>query len=295
MISHGVKVGNVDQLVQRRTQLVNEQLWQNVARILGLGAGIGLATRGAQGVYNVGRKAMSNPYALSPITVTVPMHEEEEKVAGFFDGSQATDWTGHPLAIPLGATAIGAGTLGGWQAMDYILDHRRKQQMKEELNNVKQQYERALLAAYDKKASDLGKDLDRLFDLVQAAEKQDAEKQAGLQDVLNAVIPPDVQGQIVGYGLTGMGGLGLLSGLVTHNLASKRRRQALLAKALRKRRREQALSEPTRIYAVPQPMPPTSSMNTAPTEDDLNGNPLDKAASYRPRNGVPQSLVPGAR
>jgi hypothetical protein len=288
MISHGTKVSNVDQLVQQRTQLVNKQLWQNVARLLGVGAGAGLAARGAQGVYNIGRKAMSNPNTLSPITVTVPAHEEEEKLA-FFDGSQATSWTGHPLAIPLGVAATGAGTLGGWKAMDYVLDRRRKQQMKDELDNVKQQYEQALLSAYDKKASDLGKDLDRLFELLEG------EKQAGVQDVINAIIPPDVQGKAVGMGMAGAGAIGLISGLVTHNIAGKRRRQALLTKALRKRRREQALVQPTRIYAIPQPMAPTTSMNTAPTEDDLNGNPLDKAASYRPRNGVPQSLVPGAR
>jgi hypothetical protein len=132
--------------------------------------------------------------------------------------------------------------------------------------------------------------LDRLFDLIQAEEKQ-----AGLQDVANAVVPPDLQGKIVGTGLLGMGGIGLVSGIIGHNIGGKRRRQALLAKALRKRRREQALSEPTRIYAVPQPLASTTSMNSAPTEDDLNGNPLDKAACYQPRTGVPQSLVPGAR
>jgi len=302
MISRGIKVGNVEALQQQRSLLVNQQLVQNLTKLLGLGAGAGLLARGAQGAYNLGRRALSSPHTLKPTTIAVPVHEEEEKLASLGDfaaGSAASDWTGHPMALPGAAAATIGGAVGSWKLLDYVLDRRRKQLMKSELETTKQQYEQALLAQHDKRASALGQDLDQLFDLLQ-------EKQAGTWG--------DTAGQAAGLATLGAGGIALLSGAITHNIGSKRRRQALLQKALRKRRREQAQSAPTRIFAVPQPMSPAGSMNTAPTEDDLNGNPLDKTAArgllaaaqnvLRPpqpatpaksvSGSVPASPVPGA-
>lgn len=279
MISHGIKSSGLAELQQQRTRLVNQQLVQNLAKYLGLGAGVGLVARGAQGAYNLGRRVLKNPNpnTLKPTTIDVPMPVEEEAklanaagnpVTDFLGGSNASSWTGHPLAIPGVVAAAGGGAIGSWKLMDYVLDNRRKAQMKAELAHTKRQYEQALLAQYDKRASELGRDLDQLFTLLQ-------EKQAA--DWMDAF------GQATGTALLGAGGIAMLSGAITHNIAGKRRRQALLQKALRKRRREQAMSQPTRIFAVPQPIMPTTSMHTAPTEEDLNGNPLDKVAAIQPQ------------
>ena len=290
MISHGRKVaGLTDKLVAQRQELVNKDLWNNLAAILGLGAGLGLTARGAQGVYNVGRHAFTQPKTLGPKTITIPTPNEEEKNASigdtageFFGGAHSSNWKSHPLAIP-GALAAGSvGTIGGWKLMDYVLDKQRRAEQESELAKARQQYEQALLSQHDKGASALGKDLDRLFDLLE-------EKRASLGDTA---------GTAFGLATAPAGALALISGLVTHNVASKRRQQALLQKAMAKRRREQAQINPTRIYAIPKPMLPSGTMNSAPTEEELNGDPLDKVANKTSadcRGSGPQSLVPGAR
>jgi len=252
MISHGIKTGGTEALEAKRTQLVNKQLWENIAKVLGVGAGVGLVGRGAQGLYNMGRRALTTPETTGPKTISVPSPVDEDKraeeEAGFWGGSEASHWTGHPFAMPAAAAAATGGALGGWKLMDYVLDDQRKKQMEGELESAKRQYEKALLSQYDKNASELGRDLDGLFDLLN-------EKQATWGDAA---------GRTSGGVMAAGGGLALVSGLITHSIVRKRRQKALLDQAVRKRRREQAQLNPTRIFAVPSPSP--TSGNAKPLD-----------------------------
>lgn len=254
-------------LVDQRTGLLNKQLLQNALKIFGVGAGLGLVGRGAQGMYNLGRRNLGTPTAgQKPIQIGVPGEEEEEKYAGWlgdlFSGGMATNISEHPLSPITGIAAAGTGAVGGWKLMDYILDKQRKKELEGELDMAKEDYEGALQSAHSKAASELGQDLDRLFDLVQ-------EKQATFGGAMS---------KMTGIGLLGMAPLALASGLVSYSMAGKGRKQKLLDKALAKRRRRMRSHNPTRIYA--SPMSTGNTMKGGPDEEELEGDPLDKVASH---------------
>lgn len=228
-------------LLQQRTNLVNKELQQKLLQILGLGVGAGVAARGTQGVYNLFRRP-TTPVDNAPLALKVPV-QDEEKQASFLGGDYATTWTGHPAAIPGAIAAAAGGSIGGWKLTDYLLDSRRKQQLRARLRKTKDEYERALLSEYAGKqsseTSELGRDLDELYD--------ELEKRA--EDP--SLTPGDYAGQAAGTAIAGAGGLAIAAGLITHNLVNKRRQQEVLRKALAQRRRQKAMAGPSSVFITP--------------------------------------------
>lgn len=264
-----------------RASALNKQLWNNAGSLALIGAGTGAGLRGLQGLYNLIRRnsAPSRQELYGPLTLNVPVPvEEEEKTAGtlgdiasgdlfknLMTGDYASNIQGHPLYAPAMLTAGGSGVYGGWKLMDWLLDKRRKAEMAAEVADAEKDYEEALLGQY--KTGSLGEELDGLCD--------DIEKQAGWGDAA---------GGLLGAYLTMAGAGALGTGMLAYNIASKRRRKALLEKARRQQLRGLRSLSPATLYV--NPVPQRNRLTTAPTEDEMDGEPLDKVA---------KDLIPGGK
>jgi hypothetical protein len=134
---------------------------------------------------------------------------------------------------------------GGWKGVDAILNTQRRKEKEKELEQVKQDYEKALLGSY-KKATDAS--LDTAFSELEKA----ASPLNWAKDKLNQMFP-NLEGASQGALLT----TGLVSAplgyMIVNNAMKKNSQRAVLEKALAERARRQALSQPPEIYAVPKP------------------------------------------
>lgn len=248
---------------QAAASLQRQNALKRIGGVMAATAGVGAGARGLMGIYNLlaGTKAMPS----GPAVVQVPYPEEEEaemKAAeSFMRGDYAKDISGIPWVMP--ATLLGGlGSLyGGWKGMDYILDNQRKKKLDEEVARAKGEFEAALTAQYDKQGSDLGRDLDALYDDVMSLTKQ------GIDWSHHA-------GQMAGAYGTYAGLSGLIAGLMAYQAANKRSRQALLQKAQQRRARRQQQQRPPVIFATPVPFHKAPALGS----DELDGEPLDEAA-----------------
>lgn len=253
-------------------QLQNQAL-RNALSLGAVGLGAGAAGRGLQGLMQLVNRNVTKPKKLTPaaVPVDIPMQEEEvePKMAGmsdFLQGNYAQSVGGVPWAIPASVGAGLAGGYAGWNAMDYLLDKRRKGDLDAELEQAKQEYESALMAnSHGKMAADgtLAADLDRLYDAV-------SEKKAEAASEKTATSMADWAGFGLGnYGLYA-GASGAAGAMLAYNWAKKRQRRALIEKALKERRKRRFSSQPAAMYVRPsinQPsMAPT--MQSAPPEEE---------------------------
>lgn len=235
-------------------------------RNLGLAAlGVGLAGRGAVGLYNVITRNKSKKDKSGPAILPLPYPVKAGSVSGFLAGDMASTKSGIPW---YGPAMLGAGMGGlylGWKGMDTILDARRKIESEAALEQARRQFREALVSQYDaplsglpkkkkeeeKVASDspmekAGAALDRVWGSVARVLNDYQIKQS--LDVANL-------GGIAagGYG-TYAGLAGLLTGALVYQQMKKRSRQAVLEKAIQKRDRRRFMQSPTELYAVPDPM-----------------------------------------
>ncbi len=245
-----------------RSQALNQALWQDMGRATAMGVGVGAGARGLQGLWNLVRRNVSKPTPgpHSPLTLDIPNtreEEEKEKFAGFLSGDYASTLQGHPLNMPTKVLGAGAGVIGGWKLLDWVMDRQRKSEMQAETEKAEEEYEQALLGQH--KQGSLGHDLDLLFDEV--------EKQGTVGDFL---------GGAAGLYMTGAGLGALLTGKITYDIARKRQRKSLLSSARRKHLRQSRSMRPAAIYI--NPLPDRNSLKTAPSEDEMDGEPLDKVA-----------------
>ena len=258
---------------------------RNALKLGLLFAGVGVAGRSATGLYNLWRRNRQRPEPpeLGPHVLDVPiLREDEEKQANesifqryitepiaksFTEPNSPQAW---PLSLPLAVLATGTGLYGGYRLADSIFDARRAKELEEELEAAKREYEEALTGK-----SALGRDLDKLYELV----KEGQEKKANAKDTW---------GYILGTALTGLPLLALATGSLSYNMTRKRTPQQVLRQARIKRLRELAAKQPPPIYARPQPA--SNRAADVPNEDELSGEPLDKEAFDNP--GPVQSAIP---
>jgi hypothetical protein len=228
-----------------------------LASLLG-GAGVGgLAGAGAGGY--AGYKGMQ--HALGTPPWNVEEHKEPKPkqagLADFMKGEYAQSVSGVPWAMPAAVGAGAAGLAGGWSAMDYLLDKRRKGDLQAELEKAKAEYEAALMASTTGKtaaAGTLARDLDDLYDEMTKKANSWA----------------DLAGRGAGaYGIYG-GVAGLTTALLAYNWDKKRQRRALIDKALKERRKRRFSSQPAAMYVRPQQNAPQvpQSMQPAPPVDE---------------------------
>lgn len=188
----------------------------------------------------------ARPYAIGPPWLAnIPISDEEEvdshlngtKMAvdkpGIFSPESAETRKGiwwYPVGSVLGA---GAGLYGGWKLVDSVLDYRRRKQQEAEMEKAREQFRSALRPT--KQASELGRQLDDLYDALQ-------EKQAGFGEFARQ-----------GAGAYGVyaGLSALLSGMWMYDRARKRQRRALLEAAKAKRLRQRFQQRPPQIMAIP--------------------------------------------
>lgn len=244
-------------------QQARSQALQSVKDTVLAGLGLGLATRGVSGVTSLMHRNMrEKPKPLRATVIPLPYiqrkEDEEEKHASVTDILTGKTQT-RPGSIPwkLPAAVIGAGLagLGGWHAVDALLDERRKQEQDDELRGMEQKFNQMLVnrqleaSGRNKKASDdlfekIGEALDQLCD---KAEKQGF----SISDWI-----PD--GNTVGSGLgmygTYAGLTGLAAGAAAYNLGKKTQRRAVLEKALKRRARKLQQMQPPETYALPVPV-----------------------------------------
>lgn len=256
----------------------------NALRLGLLMFGLGAGARGLQGLVNLGRRNLQRPSlpSFTDHVIQVPIRDDaEEKTASdpvtdyvvnpitdAFKGnvSEPGAW---PLSLPLALTATGTGIFGGYKLTDWLMDQRRKSQLQEELDDAKQRYEAALTGK-----SALAQDLDALYDAY-------TEKQGSAADNW---------GRIIGGGLTIGLPLGLISGLITYDMTKKRTPSEVLRKAKQKRLRELTQRQPPAVYARPAYQAGSADV---PTEDELAGEPLDKAAVAKRRAGLARLKAAG--
>jgi hypothetical protein len=186
-------------------------------------------------------------------------------------GDYATDLASHPLGLATMGASLGAGTVGGYKLMNYLLKRQNKSSRQTELAKARQDYEQALLQQQEHKTAgektagqQLGAELDRLAD---AWEKVAAEMQ-------KRGFGQGAIGKALGvYLLTG-GAIAGLTGNATYDYFRKRQPAAILAKAEKQHRREMATMRPAPIYA--RPVPVTQTGAPAPSATELGGDVLDE-------------------
>lgn len=254
-------------LSDMQSQYVRGTALRNALQLGLLFTGIGVGARGAKGLYNMVRRDLQPPqqHASMPQEMILPIEQEKESVAptqmdprrwlawpseiGKALRGETSSTGGWAFAMPMAAMAGGAGLIGGYKLTDLLLDQRRKAQIDSDVERAKQRYEEALSGQ-----SKLGQALDQLFDLCQ-------EKQASA----------DIWGHIIGGGLTIGIPASILSGMVAYDLAKKRTPAELIRKARQRSQTTQYQRQPTPVYVEPS--------FQAPNEEELQGDPLDKAAA----------------
>lgn len=250
-----------DAVQQATSQKLREQALQNALSMGLVGTGAGMAGRGFFGLLELIRRNASKPprSVPTPVPIDLPLEENESKIAGvadFLRGDYAQSISGVPWAVPAAVGAGGAGLVGGWSLMDYLLDKRRKGDLDAELEKAKSEYESALIRNTAKTANDdsLGADLDRLYDLV--------EKKADYWS--------DLAGKLTGlYGIYA-GTSGLAGAALAYNWGKKRQRKAIIEKALKERRRRRFSSQPAPVYLRPH------QIGTSSLEDPEHIEDFDK-------------------
>lgn len=257
-VRSAIKQSNIsdDMQADYSAQLKKETL-NRIGKFILAAGGIGLGARGLLGVgqalrRNIVEPSISSP-DLVPVEIPIPKRKkpevEEFKAAGILSnatdyirktlsGDEATIPAAIPYAMPL-ATLGGMGAAyGGWKAMDYLLDSRRKARLEKEKMRAKQELHDALLSEFsNEKASSsrssLGRDLDRLYDL--------AEKQA-----INAY---DVGGLTTGLYGTAAGLAALASAMAAYKYTKARNESELLKKTMKMRNRRVFAQQPSAILA----------------------------------------------
>jgi hypothetical protein len=167
---------------------------------------------------------------------------ESEKKA---DNALATSRIGLNYFLPSMLLGAPLAAYGGWKGVDALLNSQKRKDQDKELDEVKKEYEQALLGSY-KKATDEA--LDSAFSVID----KEASPLGWARDVVNKYAP-NLEGVSQGALLTA----GLVSAplgyMVVNNAMKKNSKRAILQKALAERARRQALAQPPEIYAVPKP------------------------------------------
>ena len=242
-------------------EALRQQSIREILNVGGVGFGLAAALRGGQGLFNMlsrGGKKLPTRAGVAPLPVkyrpSVDISEaEEEKTASFFDWLQPegiTEQRGVITDFPGKLLAGTAGAYGGWKLMDKLLDQRRRQELDDEVEDARRDFQRAMTSQYKEGSeSELGNALDELFGKLH--------KQAdGLGDwVPNFLKPsPDTKGTAMGmYGTYAIPS-SILGYLVIKGLTDKGSTKERLEKAQRNRAMKRQRLRPAELYAIPSPI-----------------------------------------
>lgn len=288
-------LSNEAYIAHRRTELLNQQSWDQATKATLAALGVGAGLRGLYGLINqVGRNTHSPsatvpaPMAVDvPINVPAPEKPRRRKYAEDADwayavtgpakklwdmgvsavgkgvekgtevvgGSQASSPVGLPQHLPRMILGPVAAGAAGYKLTDWLLDQRRRKAVEEDVDDAKQEYEAAIFG----KGAEA---VDGLFD--------ELEKQANFS-------MGDVPGAVGGAYLTYALASPLLMGNIAYENAKKMRRKNLIDAAQKARMRLRYETSPAPVFATP------SQRQPAQPED------AEKLASPLLRGGVKKS------
>jgi len=226
-------------------------------------AGLGIAARGVQGLTGLYRrnvKKQKRPVT-SPIRVPInyPVEEKAAGVVGpgsFLRGDQATSMSGIPWAMPASLAIAGGGLYGGWKLADKLLDARRKDELKRELEASKAEYEAALLSEFDApkqkigSSTELSRTLDKTYDQFKKLEK----RSGAMETLTDPLTYTDGGGKLTGLYATMAALAAGGSGVASYQYFKKRQEAELLRKAQKNRQRRLYDSQHTPMYAESVPV-----------------------------------------
>ena len=227
-----------------KSQLNNDAL-KDIAKYLMLGAGAGVAMRGATGIANLlgeDREVVPSRTVDMPVLFGVPkkVEDDEEDVKKLeyksAEEKKAYSKTSLPYYLPAMLLGTPLAAYGGWKAVDAVLDKQRKAKSEDNLEEAKSDYESALLDAYKKSAS-TDEMLDEVFDNYKEA------------STLN-----DILGTGKGLALTYALAAGPLGYMMVNSKMKANSKRKILEKAMRERARRQAAKQPAELYAIPAPV-----------------------------------------
>jgi hypothetical protein len=191
-----------------------------------------------------------------------PPQDDREKIAEPIFGARPNGRF-NAWEIPVGVAAGGAGLMGGWKLVDWLMDKRRKKSMESELEEARGGYQRALQDQYS--AAMMGKGAstdptlddvyDRLFD--QQHRQEHMEKLADWIPKKWQNTAGDIGHGAAGAYMTALLALTGLSGVGAYNWTKSKGKGKAMERALKKRRAMRMAPQP--IMAIPQyqapPMP----------------------------------------
>lgn len=225
--------GAVDPVAVARSEQARQiykDLWRKIQPLLVGSVGLGVAARGAQGLYNTISRNLEPPEPVPGSINVVPhmvQHKEKQAVLRPSDAVNVEDWA---ATIPAKFLAIAGGGLGGYKLTDMLLDKRRKADLAAELDAAKKQYEQALYGNVKTSADGtLAKDLDQLAN--------------------KFVKKSNVTGALQGTYLSIAGATALLAALAGYRQQKALSKRTILQGAKEKQLREQP---PQPIFISPQ-------------------------------------------
>jgi hypothetical protein len=261
---------------------------KNILQVGVIGAGGAIGFRGVQGLWNLLTRTsadQSSRAGVATLPVPYPVEEEEEeelrKVAQDPVKTSPHDyakwyWPG------LLAAAMG-GTYGGWKLSDSFFDDRRQDEVEDELESAKEDFQEALTSHYgtpdDKLAAEktaarkLGEELDDLFLRIERATTY--KKSAGdpISDaaklisgavqapgkVVETVTSPGFKNKAMGlYGVYAIPTI-LAGYLAAKHISDKHSQRKILEKAMHSRAAKNYAKRPSELYAYPDPQVYASS------------------------------------
>lgn len=214
----------------------SQTVTQDAMGRLGHGAltafGLGAAGRGLLGLYQMlKRKRDDEEEPPRSLILQLPVAPKTAQATTPMD-----TWWFPPAMV---GTGVAAG-LGGYKLLDYILDKRRKSQLKTELDQSRSEFNEAMLDQYNgmpKTAAErAGQELNKLYEIVAPELEKRGTNLLGLY--------------LAAYGLPTLAAGGYLG----YQAARSRSQKAVLEAAARKRQTERYQNTPAEIFAVPTPV-----------------------------------------
>jgi hypothetical protein len=227
---------------------LNRDALKDIANYLMLGAGAGVAMRGATGIANLLRgdqEVVPSKTVDMPVLFGVPKKVEDDeadkediKKLEYKSAEEKEAYSKSSLPYYLPAMLLGTplAAYGGWKAVDAVLDKQRKAKSEDNLEEAKSDYEAALLDSYKKSAS-TDEMLDEVFNNYKEA------------NTFN-----DILGTGKGLALTYALAAGPLGYMMVNSQMKKNSKRKILEKAMRERARRQAAKQPAELYAIPAPV-----------------------------------------
>lgn len=233
------------EVIQSENNEAHRQAIQNliVAGIVGTGAGGGLA---ALQHYNHTPALKKKNKTQRVVEMPVPYYEKES------GDDNVTSKYGLSYYIPGLALAVGGGSLA-WQGVDRMLKNKRQQEIDENTDMARAEYESAMKNMY-KRSSDVEADLDIAFDeLEKKAELNDIPFVGPVNKTMSTAFPNawgTAKGLMIANALIGLP----VGYSIVNNQVKKNSRRKLVDDAMKERARLRAMQSPAEVYAVPTPI-----------------------------------------